>query len=224
MWLVLLGLLSFLMVSTWRYWSFKELNLLRPRTPLILVVMGVIIYAILNWSQPVLVILASIYVGSGIAIRLGASCGAISGRRRNRIRRHRLAETIALVGGETLLGREVREVLAETALGQQLRLVAGDGRGNGHADGDRRRAGVSREAGRGRGGRCGGGDSGGVAGIFEGGAEANPGGLIIDLTYAAEDDPAARFALRRRRARSTRTVTRVRKSSRIRRRWRLRWC
>ena len=30
LWLALLGLLSFLMVSTWRYWSFKELNLLRP--------------------------------------------------------------------------------------------------------------------------------------------------------------------------------------------------
>ena len=36
-----------------------------------------------------------------------------------------MAETIALVGGETLLGKEVRDVLGETALGQQLRLVAG---------------------------------------------------------------------------------------------------
>ena len=35
-----------------------------------------------------------------------------------------MAETIALVGGETLLGRELREVLGETALGQHLRLVA----------------------------------------------------------------------------------------------------
>lgn len=71
LWLMLLGLLSFLMISTWRYWSFKDLNLLRPRTPLILVVMGIVIYGIVYWSQPVLVILASIYVGSGIAIRLG---------------------------------------------------------------------------------------------------------------------------------------------------------
>jgi aspartate-semialdehyde dehydrogenase len=36
-----------------------------------------------------------------------------------------LAETIALVGSETLLGREVRDVFGETALGQQLRLIAG---------------------------------------------------------------------------------------------------
>lgn len=71
LWLALLGLLSFLMVSTWRYWSFKDLNLLRPRTPLILILMGAVIYGIFQWSQPVLLILASIYVGSGIAIRLG---------------------------------------------------------------------------------------------------------------------------------------------------------
>jgi len=71
LWLALLALLSFLMVSTWRYWSFKDLNLLRPRSPLILVVMGAIIYGIWNWSEPVVLTLASIYVGSGIAIRLG---------------------------------------------------------------------------------------------------------------------------------------------------------
>ena len=33
-WLALLGLLSFLMVSTWRYPSFKDLSLMRPRSPL----------------------------------------------------------------------------------------------------------------------------------------------------------------------------------------------
>jgi CDP-diacylglycerol--serine O-phosphatidyltransferase len=71
LWLLLLGLLSFLMVSTWRYWSFKELNLLRPRSPLMLVVMGATITAIVYWSQPVLLAMASVYVGSGIAIRLG---------------------------------------------------------------------------------------------------------------------------------------------------------
>jgi CDP-diacylglycerol--serine O-phosphatidyltransferase len=70
-WLLLLSLLSFLMVSTWRYWSFKDLNLLRPRSPLILVVMGGIIFAIWNWSEPVLLILGSTYVASGIVIRAG---------------------------------------------------------------------------------------------------------------------------------------------------------
>jgi CDP-diacylglycerol--serine O-phosphatidyltransferase len=70
-WLAMLALLSFLMVSTWRYWSFKELNLQSPRSPLILVLMGAVIYGIWNWSEPVLLLIASIYVGSGIAIRVG---------------------------------------------------------------------------------------------------------------------------------------------------------
>lgn len=70
-WLILLALLSFLMVSAWRYWSFKDLNLLRPRSPLILVLMCLVIYGIWNWSQIVLLVLASIYVSSGLFIRLG---------------------------------------------------------------------------------------------------------------------------------------------------------
>jgi CDP-diacylglycerol--serine O-phosphatidyltransferase len=70
-WLLLLAMLSFLMVSAWRYWSFKELNLLRPRSPLILVLMCLVIYGIWNWSQIVLMILASIYVSSGLFIRIG---------------------------------------------------------------------------------------------------------------------------------------------------------
>ena len=71
LWLMLLGLLSFLMVCTWRYRSFKDLNLNTPRSTLILVAMAGVIFAIWNWSQPMLVILASIYVGSGIAVRIG---------------------------------------------------------------------------------------------------------------------------------------------------------
>src|SRR5690349_12077201 len=37
LWLALLGLLAFLMVSTWRYPSFKDLNLMQPRSPLTIV-------------------------------------------------------------------------------------------------------------------------------------------------------------------------------------------
>ncbi len=70
-WLVLLGLLSFLMVSTWRYPSFKDLSLLRPRSPLIFVLLGVVIYVIWNFSQPALLLMALFYVGSGIVIRIG---------------------------------------------------------------------------------------------------------------------------------------------------------
>jgi CDP-diacylglycerol--serine O-phosphatidyltransferase len=70
-WLALLLLLSFLMVSTWRYYSFKDLNLLRPRSPLTLLIVGALIFCIWNYSQPMLLAMASAYVGSGIAVRIG---------------------------------------------------------------------------------------------------------------------------------------------------------
>lgn len=69
-WLGLLASVAFLMVSTWRYWSFKELNLLRPRSPLILVAMCAVIFAIWNWSQPVLLLMAVTYMLSGVVTRI----------------------------------------------------------------------------------------------------------------------------------------------------------
>lgn len=68
-WLAVLALLSFLMVSTWRYPSFKEVNLRGPRSPLIVILFGMIIYGIWNYSQPVLLALATLYVSTGILIR-----------------------------------------------------------------------------------------------------------------------------------------------------------
>lgn len=70
-WLALLAALSFLMVSTWRYRSFKDLALLRPRSPLSLIAMGVVIYAMWMFSRQALVALGTIYVGSGVLIRIG---------------------------------------------------------------------------------------------------------------------------------------------------------
>jgi CDP-diacylglycerol---serine O-phosphatidyltransferase len=70
-WLALLALLSFLMVSTWRYYSFKDINLLRPRSPLTVILVGSLIFLIWNYSQAVLLIIPTAYVFSGIAIRIG---------------------------------------------------------------------------------------------------------------------------------------------------------
>ena len=70
-WLALLALLSFLMVSTWRYPSFKDLNLVRPRSPLSFVVAGSIIYLIWAVPQPMLLAMSATYVLSGIVLRLG---------------------------------------------------------------------------------------------------------------------------------------------------------
>jgi CDP-diacylglycerol--serine O-phosphatidyltransferase len=73
MWLGLLGLLSFLMVSTWRYPSFKDLSLTQPRSPLTFVVVGILICGIAFFSQPVLLFLSGSYALSGIVIRIGGA-------------------------------------------------------------------------------------------------------------------------------------------------------
>jgi CDP-diacylglycerol--serine O-phosphatidyltransferase len=70
-WLVLTGLLASLMVSTWRYRSFKDLNLLRPRSPISVVLIGAVIYLIYTNSQVALLFIASAYTISGIVVRAG---------------------------------------------------------------------------------------------------------------------------------------------------------
>ena len=69
--MALLALLGLLMISTWRYWSFKDLNLLRPRSPVLLVGMAAFIYGILNWSRPLLLVMTGTYAASGILVRIG---------------------------------------------------------------------------------------------------------------------------------------------------------
>jgi CDP-diacylglycerol--serine O-phosphatidyltransferase len=70
-WLALLALLAFLMVSTWRYYSFKDINLLQPRSPLMVIAICALLWLIWNYSQPVLLAIATAYVASGIVIRIG---------------------------------------------------------------------------------------------------------------------------------------------------------
>jgi len=70
-WILLLTLLAFLMVSTWRYRSFKDFHLLRPRSPLSVISWGSLIYLLWYYSQPVLLALAALYVGSGVVVRIG---------------------------------------------------------------------------------------------------------------------------------------------------------
>ena len=72
-WLAVLALLSYLMVCTWRYRSFKDLNLMRPRSPITVVALGMIIYSIWFFSKPFLLLLCGSYVLSGIVVRLVGS-------------------------------------------------------------------------------------------------------------------------------------------------------
>lgn len=70
-WLALLALLSFLMVSTWRYPSFKDIQLLRPRSPLIVVSWGALAYLVWHYPQTMLLALSATYVACGILVRAG---------------------------------------------------------------------------------------------------------------------------------------------------------
>jgi CDP-diacylglycerol---serine O-phosphatidyltransferase len=70
-WLVVVILLSLLMVSTWRYPSFKQINTSTPRTPLIVLLVGGLAFLIWEWSQPVLLAAACAYLLSGIVMKAG---------------------------------------------------------------------------------------------------------------------------------------------------------
>jgi CDP-diacylglycerol--serine O-phosphatidyltransferase len=70
-WIALMALLGFLMVSTWRYRSFKDLNLMRPRSWTMVIFLGSFIFLMWNYPHVMLLTIGILYVGSGIAVRLG---------------------------------------------------------------------------------------------------------------------------------------------------------
>ena len=70
-WLVLLALISFLMVSTWRYPSFKDLSLTRPRSPLTIILIGSVIFVLSQFPKPALLVMSAAYMLSGILLRVG---------------------------------------------------------------------------------------------------------------------------------------------------------
>jgi CDP-diacylglycerol--serine O-phosphatidyltransferase len=79
-WLIAVSVVAVLMVSTWRYPSFKQISSSKPRSPLIVLILGTVAI-IWAWSQPVLLILAVAYVLSGILLRIG---GLVRRRKRSR--------------------------------------------------------------------------------------------------------------------------------------------
>jgi CDP-diacylglycerol--serine O-phosphatidyltransferase len=72
LWLSLIGLLAALMVSAWRYASFKDLGFRVPGL-LLVVVLAAMIFLIWNFSQPVLLAMATGFVLSGILTRIGGA-------------------------------------------------------------------------------------------------------------------------------------------------------
>lgn len=69
-WLAIVGALAFLMVSTVRYPSFKAFDLRRRRPYFAIIFIGLIIYAIWAFSEPVLLAIALLYGLSGPTARL----------------------------------------------------------------------------------------------------------------------------------------------------------
>lgn len=68
-WLILVGLASFLMVSTWRFWSGKEINLARKLPFWVLPLVAIVIWICLRYSNAVLFMMALVYMFSGIWAR-----------------------------------------------------------------------------------------------------------------------------------------------------------
>ena len=78
LWLALVGSVGFLMVSTWRFWSGKEINLANRHPFQWIVLIGLIIYLLLFFSRIVLLLGALAYMFSGVLARAAYS------RRRHR--------------------------------------------------------------------------------------------------------------------------------------------
>ena len=72
-WMALLASLSFLMVSTWRYPSFKDLSLTRPRSPLTIILFASVIFLVWRFPQVTLLAMSAVYMLSGIVIRIGGA-------------------------------------------------------------------------------------------------------------------------------------------------------
>ncbi len=72
-WLLLVGLSGFLMVSTWRFWSGKEISLTDRHPFQRLLLLSVVLYVSIRYSQVVLFGVALIYMFSGIWARAAYS-------------------------------------------------------------------------------------------------------------------------------------------------------
>ncbi len=88
LWLILVGLSGFLMVSTWRFWSGKEINFSRSHPFQILFVLSIVVYVVVRFSHFVFFAIGLTYMFSGIFARAAYSW--------SRRRRRRPAGTAAL--------------------------------------------------------------------------------------------------------------------------------
>lgn len=72
-WALLVAFIGFLMVSTWRFWSGKEINLTGRQPFRWIVLLGLGIYLLVFFSREALILLAFAYMFSGVIARLAYS-------------------------------------------------------------------------------------------------------------------------------------------------------
>ena len=99
LWMGLVALLGFLMVSTWRFWSGKEINLSRRQPFQLLVVLAIVLFVLIRFSSGVLFFVALAYMFSGIWARAAYSW---SRRRRHMPRDVGAARSTPVYSGEYL--------------------------------------------------------------------------------------------------------------------------
>ncbi len=75
LWVIFIVVLAFLMVSRWRFWSAKSLDFRSGHPFRLVVIIGLLIYAILYYSRYVLLAMACVYLVSGVLARLFYSLG-----------------------------------------------------------------------------------------------------------------------------------------------------
>jgi CDP-diacylglycerol--serine O-phosphatidyltransferase len=73
LWIGLVGLLGFLMVSTWRFWSGKEINFSRKQPFQLLMVLAIVLFVLIRFSSGTLFFVALAYMFSGIWARAAYS-------------------------------------------------------------------------------------------------------------------------------------------------------
>jgi CDP-diacylglycerol--serine O-phosphatidyltransferase len=69
LWILLVGLLGFLMVSKWRFWSAKEINFSKTQPFQMLGILAIVAFVLIRFSRGALFFLALAYMFSGIWAR-----------------------------------------------------------------------------------------------------------------------------------------------------------
>jgi CDP-diacylglycerol--serine O-phosphatidyltransferase len=73
LWIALVAFTGFLMVSSWRFWSGKEIDFSSRRPGRLLVLLMVLLAVIFEWHQYALIVMAMVYIVSGVGARLAYS-------------------------------------------------------------------------------------------------------------------------------------------------------